>query len=125
MKSELSTGKAPSPFGAYSQGIVANGFVFTSGFGPTNPETGDRPEGVRDQTRQALQNVEAVLREYGLDLTDVVKATVHLQNLKRDFGEFNRAYGEMMPSPRPVRTTVGSDLYDILVEIDVVAALRG
>lgn len=115
---------APAPGGAYSHGIIANGFMYTAGFGPIDPATGEKPAGVKEQTELTLRNVEAVLAEAGLDLSDVVKATVHLQNLDEDFAEFNEAYLEIMPKPLPVRTTVGSDLNRILVEIDVVAALR-
>lgn len=115
---------APAPGGAYSHGVIAHGLMFTAGFGPIDPVTGQKPDGVGEQTRLTLKNVAAVLAEAGLDLSDVVKATVHLQNLEEDFAEFNEAYLEVMPKPLPVRTTVGSDLNKILVEIDVVAALR-
>lgn len=114
---------APNPAGAYSHGVAANGFLYTAGFGPQDPVTGEVPEGVAAQTRQVLRNIEAVLTEFGVTFEDVVKTTVHLQNLKEDFAEFNAAYLEIVPAPFPVRTTVGSDLMNILVEIDVVAAL--
>lgn len=123
-KKAIFSENAPAPGGAYSHGIIANGFVYTAGFGPIDPATGEKPEGVREQTKLTLKNVSAVLAEAGLDLSDVVKATVHLQNLDEDFAEFNEAYLEVMPKPLPVRTTVGSDLNKILVEIDVVAAQR-
>ena len=86
--------------------------------------TGEKPEGVAEQTRAVLANLSLVLAEAGLDLADVVKVTVHLQELRRDFAAYNEVYAELMPEPRPVRTTVGSDPMGILVEIDVVAALR-
>jgi reactive intermediate/imine deaminase len=114
---------APQPAGAYSQGIVANGFLYTAGFGPQDPATGEVPEGAAAQTRQVLKNISAVLAEHGLTLDDCVKTTVHLQDLA-DFAEFNAAYAESFTQPYPVRTTVGSQLANILVEIDVVAALR-
>lgn len=123
-KKAIFSENAPTPGGAYSHGIIANGFVYTAGFGPIDPVTGEKPGGVKEQTKLTLQNVAAVLAEAGLNLSDVVKATVHLQNLDEDFAEFNDAYLEVMPQPLPVRTTVGSDLNNILVEIDVVAALR-
>lgn len=78
------------------------------------------PESVGDQTRQVLRNVGAVLAEQGLTLDDSVKTTVHLADLA-DFAEFNEAYKEFFSEPYPVRTTVGSQLANILVEIDVVA----
>lgn len=119
----ITTKNAPNPAGPYSQGIVANGFVYTAGFGPQDPETGVVPASVGDQTRQVLRNISAVLAEHGASLKDAVKVTAHLQNLKEDFAEYNEAYAEFFTEPFPVRTTVGSQLYDILVEIDVVVSL--
>lgn len=122
-KSAIRTTNAPQPAGPYSQGIVANGFLYTAGFGPQNPANGGAvPEGVAEQTRQVLRNVAAVLAERGLTFDDCVKTTVHLADLA-DFAEFNAAYQEFFAEPYPVRTTVGSQLANILVEIDVVAAL--
>jgi len=121
---QVNTPDAPRPAGAYSQGIVADGFLWTAGFGPQDPATGEVPEGVSAQTAQVLANVRATLAARGLDLSDVVKVTTHLQHLKRDFAEYNAVYAEQFTEPYPVRTTVGSDLFDILVEIDVVARLR-
>ena len=122
-KNAIKASDAPNPAGPYSHGIITNGLLFTAGFGPQNPATGTVAEGVTDQTTQVLRNVQAVLREAGATMDDIVKSTVHLQHLKRDFAEFNAAYGEFFTEPYPVRTTVGSDLYDILVEVDVVAQL--
>ncbi len=119
-KSAIHITGAPQPAGPYSQGIVANGFLYTAGFGPQDPATGAIAESVADQTRQVLRNVQAVLAEAGLTLDDCVKTTVHLADLA-DFAEFNDAYREFFTAPYPVRTTVGSQLADILVEIDVVA----
>ncbi|MEU6422178.1 RidA family protein [Streptomyces spiralis] len=118
------TAGAPRPAGAYSQGVVAGGFLFTAGFGPQDPATGAVPEGVREQTAQVLRNIACVLAQRGLTPGDVVKVTAHLQHLKRDFAGFDVAYREFFTEPCPVRTTVGSDLMDILVEIDVVAVVH-
>lgn len=121
---KVSTPDAPRPAGAYSQGVVADGFLWTAGFGPQDPATGEVPDGVGAQTAQVLANVRATLAARGLDLSDVVKVTTHLQHLKRDFAEYDSVYAQQFTEPYPVRTTVGSDLFDILVEIDVVARLR-
>jgi 2-iminobutanoate/2-iminopropanoate deaminase len=123
-KIAIRTEAAPSPVGPYSQGIVANGFLYTAGFGPQDPTTGAMSDDVGDQTRQVLRNVRAVIEAHGASMDDVVKSTVHLQHLDRDFAEFNLAYREFFAEPYPVRTTVGSTLAGILVEIDVVVALR-
>lgn len=121
-KTAIATTDAPQPAGPYSQGIVANGFVYTAGFGPQDPATGAVSDDVQEQTRQVLRNVQAVLAQHGLTLNDCVKTTVHLADLA-DFDEFNTAYREFFSEPFPVRTTVGSQLANILVEIDVVAVL--
>ena len=121
-KSAISSENAPHPGGPYSQAIVANGFVYTAGFGPQNPETGATAETVGDQTRQVLRNIGAVLAERGLTLDDCVKVTAYLADMAT-FPEFNDAYREFFTKPYPVRTTVGAQLSNILVEIDVVAAL--
>jgi len=114
--------KLPAPAGPYSQVIEMNGIVFTAGFGPHNPETGELPEGIAAQTEGVLKNVATALAIVGLTLADVVKTTVHLQDLGM-FKEFNEVYAAMIPAPYPVRTTVGSTLAGILVEVDAVAIM--
>lgn len=122
-KTAVTLSNAPKPAGPYSHGVVANGFLYTAGFGPQDPATGLVVEGgVQEQTRQVLRNIGAVLAEYGLGIDDVVKVTAHLEDLA-DFAEYNEAYAEFFQEPYPVRTTVGSRLANILVEIDVVAAV--
>jgi len=122
-KTAVTLSNAPKPAGPYSHGVVANGFLYTAGFGPQDPTTGDVVAGgVAEQTRQVLRNIGAVLAEYGLTFDDVVKVTAHLEDLA-DFAEYNLAYAEFFTEPYPVRTTVGSRLANILVEIDVVAAV--
>ncbi|MGR6965063.1 RidA family protein [Geodermatophilus sp. URMC 61] len=111
----------PAPAGPYSHVVQAGDVVWTAGFGPQDPATGQVPEGIERQTEQVIDNVEAALGVVGLGLGDVVKATVHLQHLERDFAAYNEVYARRFRSPYPVRTTVGSDLLGILVEIDVVA----
>jgi reactive intermediate/imine deaminase len=119
---EVVTGGAPTPKGAYSQAIVAGGFLYTAGFGPQDPATGQvAGDTVEEQTAQVMRNLVAVLAAYDLDFSHVVKATVHLQDLHRDFPGFNVTYEQYVVAPYPVRTTVGSNLANILVEIDVVA----
>jgi 2-iminobutanoate/2-iminopropanoate deaminase len=122
-KTAVTLSNAPKPAGPYSHGVVANGFLYTAGFGPQDPVTGLVVEGgAAEQTRQVLRNIGSVLAEYGLTFDDVVKVTAHLEDLA-DFTEYNVAYAEFFTEPYPVRTTVGSRLANILVEIDVVAAI--
>ena len=118
----ISTAAAAAPAGAYNQGILVNGTLYTAGFGPRDPATGAIVgSDVEEQTRQVFANLQAVLAECGMDLSNVVKATVHLDDVARDARAFNETYARLMPAPYPVRTTVGSTLNGILVEIDVVA----
>lgn len=121
-RTPVHTPHAPAPAGAYSQAVVARDLVFTAGFGPQDPQTGRIPPTVEEQTRQALRNVEAALEAAGAGLADVVKTTVHLARLS-DWAAFDSAYRSVMPEPLPARTTVGSELPGILVEIDAVAVL--
>lgn len=115
---------APAPGGSYSHGVIANGFLYTCGMGPVDPATGKIVEGgVGPQTRQTLINLKAILDEVGADFSRVVKTTAHLQNCVADFAEYDKVYREFLSAPFPVRTTVGSDLINILVEIDFVVAL--
>jgi reactive intermediate/imine deaminase len=114
----------PAPAGPYSHVIDAGTMVWTAGFGPQDPATGTVPDGITAQTEQVLDNVAGALRAVGLELSDVVKATVHLQHLDRDFKAYNRVYARRFSKPYPVRTTVGSTLDGILVEVDVVALRR-
>ncbi|MEN3612453.1 RidA family protein [Plantactinospora sp. ZYX-F-223] len=114
----------PEPAGPYSHVVDTGTLVWTAGFGPQDPATGTVPEGITAQTAQVLDNVEGALRTVGLGLRDVVKATVHLQHLDRDFAAYNEVYANRFRPPYPVRTTVGSTLAGILIEVDVVAVRR-
>lgn len=115
---------APLPGGSYSHGVVANGFLYTCGMGPVDPATGKTVEGgIAEQTRQTLKNLQTILAERGVALASVIKVTAHLQDLHRDFATYDAVYREFFSAPFPVRTTVGSELMNILVEIDLVVAL--
>ncbi|GAA1498353.1 Rid family hydrolase [Paeniglutamicibacter kerguelensis] len=124
LRLQVSTADAPPPSWAYSQGIVANGFLFTAGQTPHDPVT-DETVGIsiEEQTTRTMQNLAAVLAAHGLDFSHVVKASVHLHHPGRDAAGFNAIYEQFMVKPYPARTTVGSFLGDFLVEIDVVAVV--
>jgi len=122
IKKFIRTDKAPLPGGAYSQGIVLNGLLFTAGVGPTDPVSGHLVgTTIEEQTHQVMKNLGAILQSAGFDYSDVVKATVHLHDLERDFAGFNQTYQQYFNGNLPVRTTVGSTLKNILVEIDFIA----
>jgi reactive intermediate/imine deaminase len=116
--------EAPAPGGSYSHGVVANGFLYTCGMGPIDPATGKVVDGgIAEQTRQTLKNLNSILDAKGAKIENVVKVTSHLQEVNRDFKAYDEVYREFFTAPFPVRTTVGSDLINILVEIDFVVAL--
>lgn len=120
---QIVTKNAPSPAGPYSQGISTEQLVFVAGQRPQSPETGAIPENIKEQTRQVIQNIEAILNEKGCSLKNVVRTTVYLSDIKY-FAEMNEVYAEMFSEPFPVRTTFGVQLRGIDVEIDAIA-VRG
>lgn len=122
MRQAFSSDSAPRPGGSYSPVMRAGSLVFTAGMGPASPITGATVgTTIEEQTTQVLDNLEAALGAAGVGFGDVVKVTTHLAELKRDFAGYDAVYRARMVEPYPVRTTVGSQLMDILVEIDVVA----
>jgi 2-iminobutanoate/2-iminopropanoate deaminase len=119
-KQQISTSSSAAPAGAYSQGLRVGDFVFVSGQGPRDPVTGEMGATIEEQTARTLENVKAILEAGGAGMADVVKVTAHLSDLAL-FEAYNRVYATYFPDPKPVRTTVGSQLNGILVEIDAVA----
>ena len=120
----ISTTKAPGAIGPYSQAISVGSFVYTSGQLPIDPATGAFPEGgIKEQTRQSLLNVKAILEEAGLSLSSVVKTTVFLADMG-DFADMNSVYAEFFAEPYPARSAVAVKTLpkNAMVEIEVVAA---
>ena len=121
----ISTKKAPAAIGPYSQAIQVGNLVYTSGQIPINPATGTFVEGgIKEQTRQSLSNVRAILGEAGLSMANVVKTTVFLADMA-DFAEMNAVYAEFFAEPYPARSAVAvkSLPKGALVEIEVVATI--
>ena len=121
MKEAISTPASPTPIGPYSQGLRTETLILVSGQGPLDQEVGRMPDGIEAQTHQVLRNIRSILEAGGSSMNDVVKVTAHVADVA-DFGAFNRVYAEYFRPPYPVRTTVGSQLLGILVEVDVIAA---
>ena len=114
---------APKALGTYSQAVVANGFLYTAGVGPQDPASGEIiGTTIEEQTAQVMRNLRSLLAGRGLTFAEVVKTTVHLEDLRRDFSGFDATYGSFLEAPYPVRTTVGSALSGVRVEIDMIAA---
>ena len=120
---EISTSSAPESIGPFSQGIISESTVYVSGQGPVDPKTEEIVNGdVRAQTRQTLENIEAVLNAADCTLEDVVKATVFVRDMNA-YDEVNDIYRKYMKAPFPARSAVEvtSLPIDIDVEIEVVA----
>ena len=112
---------APKPSPYYSQAIVANKFVFVAGTEGIHPKTGKYPRGVKEQTRQTLLNIKAILEAAGCTLKDVVKMNVHLVNIS-DYARMNEAYKPFFPNSPPARTVLSTNLPSpMLVNMDCVA----
>ena len=123
MRQIVQTKQAPDAIGPYSQAVIANGFVFTSGQIPIDPATGQFvPGGIAEQTQQVLKNLSAVLEAAGSSLKQVVKTTVFLADMQ-DFTAINEVYSTFFGSEPPARSTVQAACLpkDARVEIDVVA----
>ena len=121
----ISTQQAPAAIGPYSQAIHIGNLVYTSGQLPIDPATGAFPVGgTKEQTRQSLTNVQAILREAGVSMSQVVKTTVFLADMN-DFADMNAVYAEFFAEPYPARSAVAVQTLpkSALVEIEVVAAL--
>ncbi|HEY9542046.1 RidA family protein [Prevotella sp.] len=123
MKQPINTEKAPAAIGPYSQAVEANGFIFASGQLPIDPATGQFAEGgIKEQTRQSILNAQSILQAAGLDLSNVVKTTVYLDNMD-DFAAMNEVYAQFFASPFPARSAVAVEKLPkgALVEVEVLA----
>lgn len=121
----ISTKKAPAAIGPYSQAIQVGNLVYTSGQIPIDPATGQFAEGgIKEQTRQSLLNVKAILEEAGLTMANVVKTTVFMADMT-DFADMNAVYAEFFSEPFPARSAVAVKALPkgALVEIEVVAGV--
>ena len=119
------TEHAPAAIGPYSQGIVANGFLFTAGQIALDPGTGQVvPGNVGVQTERVMTNLAAVIATVGATWKDVVKTTVFLQDMG-DFPVVNEIYGRTLGDARPARSTVQVSALPrgVLVEIEAVVAI--
>jgi len=125
IRETVQTDNAPKAIGPYAQAIKANGFIYTAGQIPIDPKTGNFVEGgITAQTRQVLENLNAVLEAAGSSLDRVIKTTVFLKNMA-EFAAMNEVYGEYLGTVKPARSTVAvAELpRGALIEIDLVALI--
>lgn len=125
MIQEINTEHAPKAIGPYSQGIIAQGFVFISGQIAIDPENGVLNTGpIEEQAHRVLKNLKAVVEASGSSMKKVVKCTVFLQNMD-DYGAVNAIYGEYFTAPYPARAAIQVARLpkDVKVEIEAIAIL--
>ena len=101
----ISTDGAPKAVGPYSQAVECNGMVFVSGQLPVDPKDGSVPDGVRDRTIRALENVRSIAEAAGCSMSDCVKVTIFMSDIS-EFPDVNDAYAEMFSEPYPARSCV-------------------
>jgi 2-iminobutanoate/2-iminopropanoate deaminase len=122
---KISTDKAPTPAGHYSQAISHNGLVFVSGQLPLDPASGNVVEGdIEAQIRQVMTNISEILLASGSGLEKIVKATIYIPDSSY-WPEINRVYAECMGDHRPARAVIpcGDLHYGVLLEMEVIAAI--
>ena len=123
MKKVIATTNAPAAIGPYSQAIEYNGMVYAAGQIPGNPATGEgESDNIEGQADQSLKNVGAILKEAGLDYSDVIKTTCFLADIA-DFAKFNEVYSRYFKEEAPARSCVAvKDLpKGVLCEVEVIA----
>ncbi len=122
MKKTVNSPKAPKPIGPYSQAVQAGNFLFVSGQLAVDPKEGKLiVENIKLQTRQVMENINAILEVAGYSLKDVVQSSVYLSSMSL-FEEFNSEYAKYFENDFPARATVGVELkLGALVEVSVVA----
>ena len=105
-KKIINTPQAPAPIGPYNQSVLANGFLFISGQIAINPATGNiEANNISDETEQVMKNLEAILKEAGLDFSHVVKTTIFLSDMAH-FATVNEVYAKYFSADHPARETV-------------------
>ncbi|MFA5140730.1 MAG: RidA family protein [Elusimicrobiota bacterium] len=123
-KTVVQSDKAPKAVGPYSQAIRAGDWLFLSGQLPMDSAGNMAEGGVREQTRQVLGNLRAVLESAGLHMRDVVKTTVYMTDLSK-FAEMNQVYGEAFESPFPARATVEVRALPKGAQVEIECVARG
>ena len=119
----INTENAPEAIGPYSQAVIANGLIYTSGQIPLTPAGELIERDIKKQTKQVLTNLKNVLESVESGLDRVIKTTIYLENME-DFGIVNVIYAEYFGDHKPARSTVAVRTLpkNVLVEIDVIAS---
>lgn len=120
----ISTEKAPSAIGPYSQAVISGKLLYTSGQIPIIPETGELAQGLEAQAHQVFRNLAALLKAAGSDMSRAVKTTVFIKNMA-DFAAINAVYAQYFSEPYPARSCVEVARLpkDVLLECEVIAEI--
>ncbi len=124
MIEKINSQNAPKAIGPYSQAMKVSNLIFVSGQLPINPKDGKMVENdIALQTEMSLKNIQAILKEKGLDFENIVKAEVYLSDMN-NFAKFNEVYEKMLNGHKPARVTVEVARLpkDSLIEISVIAS---
>lgn len=121
---DIKTNKAPLAIGPYSQAIITNNMVFTSGQIPVNPVNGEIPAGIEAQANQVFSNLKNLLEASGTSIDKVAKTTVFIKNME-DFPVLNKIYESYFTAPYPARSCVEVSKLpkDVLLEIEAIAEI--
>ncbi len=121
MITKVDTKKAPAAIGPYSQAVVVNGIIYTSGQIPVDPESGAVPEGIYAQAEQSMKNVKAILEEAGSGMEKVIKTTCFIADMD-DFAVFNEVYEKYFIT-NPARSCVAVKTLpkQVLCEVEAIA----
>lgn len=126
MRKVINTPKAPAAIGPYSQGVQVGNLLFISGQIPFNPETMELvSQDIKEQTKQSLENLKAILEEAGLSLNNVVKTSVFIKDMN-EFAQINEVYASYFADNKPARACVEVARLpkDVRVEIEAIAAIE-
>lgn len=123
-KQIINTSSAPAPIGPYNQAMLVGDFLFVSGQIPIDPATGELVQsGIQDETKKVMQNLSAILKEAGMNFSNVVKSSIFLTDMKQ-FAQMNEVYGKYFTENAPARECVQVAALPkfVNVEISVIAA---
>lgn len=122
MKRIITSNKAPKAIGPYSQAVILNNVLYTSGQIGLNPQTGDLKDGIEEQVKQVMENLKALLKEANMDFSNVVKTTIFLKSMD-DFTTVNQIYASYFNENPPARSCVEVSALPkgALVEIELIA----
>lgn len=126
MKKIIATDQAPAAIGPYSQAVIANGFLFTSGVIPIVPSSGELVKGgIEEQAEQALSNLAALIQASGAQVADTVKTVVYIKNMD-DFAKVNEIYSRYFEKECPARSCVEVARLpkDVLIEVEAIVGLE-